>query len=136
MYSITQRLCFKSILLVGCGGILKTNGGVVKSPEHPNEYPSSSTCTWIIVAPPGNVIQLSWLLFQLEQSSVCSFDYVEVYNNHTTNELLGKYCGTSLPPTLISSSNVITIKFVTDSSINYEGFMASYTFVDETSGMY
>lgn len=121
-------------IFTGCGGILKENAGVVKSPEHPDYYQSDLICMWIIVAPPGDVIQLTWLLFNLEESNSCSFDYVEIYNSHVNNELVGRFCGSKPPPVLVSSSNTLTIKFVTDSSINYDGFMASYIFTNELSG--
>uniref|UniRef100_A0A1Y1LNZ2 Cubilin n=1 Tax=Photinus pyralis TaxID=7054 RepID=A0A1Y1LNZ2_PHOPY len=120
-----------STIDVGCGGIVKEHTGTIKSPEHPISYPSDQTCMWVIVAPQNYVVQLSWLLFSLEESATCGFDYVEVYNNHTVNELAGRYCGNKLPPNMISSSNVLTIKFVSDGTITFEGFMVSYVFVDQ-----
>ncbi|KAK5640278.1 hypothetical protein RI129_011089 [Pyrocoelia pectoralis] len=122
-----------STIDIGCGGILKEHSSTIKSPEHPTVYPTDKTCTWVIVAPEGFAIQLSWVLFSLEESTTCGFDYVEIYNNHTVNELLGRFCGTKLPPNMVSSSNVVTIKFVSDSSINFDGFMVSYVFVDQES---
>ncbi|KAK4871991.1 hypothetical protein RN001_016115 [Aquatica leii] len=118
---------------VGCGGILKSQTGVIKSTLDAGAYLSGSTCMWVIVAPQGFSIQLTWIMFKLEESSVCGFDYVEVYNNHTVNELIGKYCGNKLPPNSVSSSNIVTVKFVSDQSINYDGFVLSYSFVDQES---
>ncbi|KAF5295928.1 hypothetical protein FQR65_LT10359 [Abscondita terminalis] len=118
---------------VGCGGILKSPSGVIKSVSDAGSYVGGSTCMWVIAAPPGYAIQLTWVMFHLEESSTCGFDYVEVYNNHTVSELMGRYCGNKVPPTLISSSNVVTVKFVSDQSLNYEGFILSYALVDEES---
>ncbi|KAF5282685.1 hypothetical protein FQA39_LY17492 [Lamprigera yunnana] len=116
---------------IGCGGILKANSGIITSSTDAGSYLSDSTCMWVIVAPQQYIIQLKWLTFALEESSICEFDYVEVYNNHTAHELIGKYCGSKLPPTIISGSNIVTIKFVSDKSYNFEGFSVSYTFVSE-----
>lgn len=94
------------------------------------------SCKWIIVAPFGYAIQITWIKFSLERHSDCTFDYVEIYENNTiTGELqrIGTYCGQTKPPSIISSFNVVTVLFVTDSSVNDLGFILSYTFVEEKS---
>lgn len=91
-------------------------------------------CKWIIVAPFGHAIQLTWVKFDLERHSECAFDYVEVYENNTITgkaQRIGKYCGQTKPPSIISSFNIVTITFVTDSSVNDLGFLLSYTFIEE-----
>ena len=40
-----------------------------------------------------------------------------------------------MPPTLTSSSNVLTVVFKSDSSIAHDGFSASYTALDGSLGM-
>lgn len=91
-------------------------------------------CKWIIVAPLGYAIQITWVKFSLERHSDCSFDYVELYENNTItgkSQRIGTYCGQTKPPSVISSFNIITIFFVTDSSVSELGFLLSYTFVEE-----
>ncbi len=39
---------------------------------------------------------------------------------------MGKFCGQSIPRKLISSSNFMTIKFVSDISVTLRGFSADY----------
>lgn len=122
---------------MGCGGILKQDAGLVKSPQYPSQYLTNANCTWVIVAPVGNVIQISWLMFHLEQSSLCTFDYVEIFDNNTRSGFggsLGKFCGNTIPPVMISTSNVMSINFVTDPTVNLDGFMANYFFVNENHG--
>ena len=41
-----------------------------------------------------------------------------------------RFCGADMPPTLTSSSNVLTLVFKSDSSISREGFSASYVALD------
>lgn len=95
-------------------------------------------CNWVLLAPHNHVISISWLLFNLEESYECIYDYVEVFDNNTIKEYggsLGKYCGTKAPPALTSSSNVVTIRYYMDESINLDGFIFSYVFLSENKGM-
>lgn len=43
--------------------------------------------------------------------------------------LVGTFCGTSIPSYFVSSGNLLTIHFVTDSSVQRQGFNASYSAV-------
>lgn len=91
-------------------------------------------CTWIIFAPKGYIIQLNWLAFELENTrSYSCYDYVQIFDDITTNEEIGKYCGSTRPPDVTSSTNVLTIKFTTDFSQNYGGFELSYKFVNASN---
>ncbi|KAK9889124.1 hypothetical protein WA026_004393 [Henosepilachna vigintioctopunctata] len=119
---------------IGCGGILKNRVGAISSPGVGGYYSTGRKCTWVIAAPPGRVIQLTWITFQIEYRFVCDHDYVLVYDNNTNSErggLIGRYCGNKLPPALVSTSNVLTIVFVSDLNPNTGGFTLSYHFVDE-----
>lgn len=91
-------------------------------------------CKWIIVAPFGHAVHLTWVKFDLEKHNQCAFDYVEVYENNTVtgkSQRIGKYCGSTKPPSIITTSNVVTIVFITDSTVNEVGFVLSYTFIEE-----
>ncbi|XP_023016013.2 cubilin [Leptinotarsa decemlineata] len=119
---------------VGCGGILRNKFGTISPSVVDGSYAPSSSCTWLIIAPPQNVIQLTWMTFNLEQSYDCSYDNVQVFDNNTDlgmGGLIGKYCGFNAPPILLSSSNMMTVVFTSDVSINMDGFLASYTFIPE-----
>ncbi|XP_060075561.1 cubilin-like [Ylistrum balloti] len=113
-----------------CGGELTDHSGSIQSPGHPNTYPHGANCTWRIIVSPGFIIRLSFNSFTLEGSSsaTCYFDYVDVYDNSSAIESsrIGRYCGRMTPPSVTSTSNVMTITFSADSSIAHEGFTASY----------
>ncbi|XP_018577861.1 cubilin-like [Anoplophora glabripennis] len=122
---------------LGCGGILRNKLGNIASPVRPEGYyPPSLKCTWVIIAPPKSVIQLTWITFSLEQSYECSYDNVQIFDNNTElgmGGLIGKYCGSNLPPILMSSGNIMTIVFVTDVTIHMDGFLATYTFMSDSN---
>lgn len=66
--------------------------------------------------------------FHLEASSSCRYDYVAVYDGQDIlAPLLGKFCGSVLPPDLRSSTNQLFIVFKTDASGNGIGWRAVYT---------
>lgn len=43
-----------------------------------------------------------------------------------TAPLFGKYCGSTLPAPILSSTNVLWIRFKSDSSVSHAGFRAVY----------
>ncbi|XP_076174105.1 cubilin isoform X2 [Ptiloglossa arizonensis] len=116
-----------------CGGLLKSPTGTIQSPlEEDNKYYDDENCIWTIQAPPGHVIQLMWLTFDLESQFHCRHDYVKVYENYTItgSHPLGTFCGTKKPPTMMTQGNVMTVEFNTDFTIARDGFVASYLFID------
>jgi len=46
-----------------------------------------------------------------------------------------RYCGVQRPPTMTSTNNMMTVMFVSDRSVTTEGFLASYTTINATSGI-
>ncbi|KAL1493429.1 hypothetical protein ABEB36_011486 [Hypothenemus hampei] len=121
-------------LNIGCGGVLLDNfKNIIYPPNGESTYSALKACKWVIAAPLGYVIKLTWLSFNIEQSSDCSFDYVSVYDNGTSDnqKLLGVYCGNKLPPVLLTQSNIATITFNSDATYQLEGFSLSYIFIKD-----
>lgn len=124
---------------VGCGGIIK-RPGVTITPPLPfagSGYANDARCSWIIIAPKDHIVQLSFTSFHLESGNDCSYDSLAVYSEYMTAATesenvppIGKYCGSSLPPVLQSSGNVLALVFRSDDSISGNGFSATYNFVD------
>ncbi|XP_034244978.1 cubilin [Thrips palmi] len=119
-----------------CGGILKDRHGLIESPRGSDgNHPSDAKCSWLLVAPPGHVVQLTFVSLVLEKTRECDFDYVAVYDNSTVpgmGGLLGRFCGKTIPPVMTSTDSVMNVVFRSDSSLNKEGFTATYTFLDQT----
>ncbi|XP_041918677.1 membrane frizzled-related protein [Alosa sapidissima] len=111
-----------------CGGQKTGLSGSFSSPNHPKPYPHQQLCTWHISVEDGHVIRLSFRNFSLETQDVCEFDYVEVHDSADTGDdsVLGRYCGSGLPPDLTSSGTVMTVVFVADEGVADSGFYASY----------
>uniref|UniRef100_A0A1A8L820 Membrane frizzled-related protein n=1 Tax=Nothobranchius pienaari TaxID=704102 RepID=A0A1A8L820_9TELE len=111
-----------------CGGQTFGPYGSLASPNHPKPYPHQQLCTWHISVDKGHVITLSFRNFSLETQDVCEFDYVEVHDssNAEAGRLLGRFCGTTIPPDLTSSGSHMTVVFVADEGVADSGFSATY----------
>ena len=56
-----------------------------------------------------------------------SYDSLTIYDGgSSTSVMIGKYCGNSIPPSLVSSSNEVLIKFQSDGSWTESGFKMEY----------
>ncbi|XP_062873439.1 membrane frizzled-related protein [Trichomycterus rosablanca] len=111
-----------------CGGQKTGPSGSLSSPNHPKPYPNQQRCTWQIFAEEGQLIRLSFHNFSLETQDNCEFDYVEVHDSSSAKDgsVLGRYCGSDLPPVLTSSGPVFTVVFVADEGVADSGFYAFY----------
>ena len=64
---------------------------------------------------------------QNKQLSIFSFDSLTIYDgDSSTSPMMGKYCGDSIPPSHVSSSNAILINFQSDSAYTVAGFKMEY----------
>ena len=61
----------------------------------------------------------------IENENLCRYDSVEVRKDDI-NAVGEKFCGSTLPPVQISSSNQMLISFTSDYSITGRGFRATY----------
>ena len=109
---------------------------MIESPNFPNVYPHNRNCSWTIVAPLGNRINLTFSHFDVEEHSVsgrligtpeCQYDFVEVKQANGT--LLGHFCGSSLPAEIGSTGDRVTIRFMSDMSVAHNGFRLEWRVV-------
>ncbi|XP_043375310.1 LOW QUALITY PROTEIN: deleted in malignant brain tumors 1 protein [Dermochelys coriacea] len=108
-----------------CGGVLQYSSGTFQSPFYPGNYPNNADCVWEIEAVSNYLITLSFRDISTEGGS-CQYDYIEIYDGPLyTSPLLGKICYNSYF-TYTSSSNLMTVRFHSDSSITKKGFRADY----------
>ena len=62
--------------------------------------------------------------------SYFSYDSLTIYDGgSTSSDLVGIFCGNSLPPSHISSSHEVLIHFQTNSVGSYDGFQIEYSTV-------
>ena len=114
------------LLYLGCNGTpqnITAWSGLVSSPNYPDNYGFNQYCQWRVSVPSIMGIQLVFSYFQLEPTSDCSKDYVELREGST---ILGKFCGSKLPPVIYADSGSITITFRSDGNKTDKGFLAKF----------
>ncbi|XP_025082146.1 bone morphogenetic protein 1 homolog isoform X2 [Pomacea canaliculata] len=111
-----------------CGGEYNASYGSITSPLYPSQYPPDQDCVYIIRAPTGYRITLTFLSFELAADIIdCKQDYLQIRDGGSgTSPSLGIYCNTT-GYTRRSTSNTMWIRFRSDSSQSAGGFHASYT---------
>lgn len=65
---------------------MKEPNGMIQPPHENGSYFDNEECIWTIQAPPGYVVQLNWMSFNLEYHSDCANDYVNIYENYTSHD--------------------------------------------------
>jgi hypothetical protein len=105
-----------------------TEPGVFRSENWPNgTYAPNSLCEWVIQIDDGLTLTLEFLNFTLESSEGCKSDYVEVYDGASDNaDLVGVYCGQTPPGIITATDGALFVRFVSDESVEYQGFLARY----------
>ncbi|NP_445784.3 cubilin precursor [Rattus norvegicus] len=113
--------------IASCGGTVSGDSGVIESIGYPTlPYANNVFCQWFIRGLPGHYLTLSFEDFNLQSSPGCTKDFVEIWENHTSGRVLGRYCGNSTPSSVDTSSNVASVKFVTDGSVTASGFRLQF----------
>ncbi|XP_062813404.1 procollagen C-endopeptidase enhancer 1 [Anolis carolinensis] len=112
-----------------CGGEHTGDTGYIASPGFPDPYPPGQTCTWTITVPEGQVVMLSFRVFDLEPDPVCRYDWLEVFNGHSAAEgqRLGRFCGTFRPGAVLSTSNRMMLRMASDESTGGRGFLVWFS---------
>lgn len=122
-----------------CHNTVRGFWGVIESPNFPDKYEHSRNCSWIINAPIGNRINLTFSHFNLEEpgeENSCNYDYLEIKqgSDNVSNSELGKFCGSdNLPPKIHSTEHQVFINFFTDDYVANNGFRLEWV-VDGCGG--
>ena len=73
-----------SSLCAECGGSIEGTSGEISSPGYPNSFAHRHLCTWVITAPQGRAVTITFEDFDLEQPvswanrSSCQYDWIMV----------------------------------------------------------
>jgi hypothetical protein len=115
-----------------CGGTYTSSKGDISSPLHPDgKYKHNLLCDYVIQMPVGTRVRLEFVKFSLEDSATCKFDKLEIYEGRNDGRdsdqgLIGRFCGSQMPPLITSLSNIVTMRFTSDWSSSDEGFHVFY----------
>ncbi|XP_074658183.1 suppressor of lurcher protein 1-like isoform X2 [Tubulanus polymorphus] len=116
----------------------KSKSGVIKSMNYPQTYPKTS-CVYNFYGRGRERVQIIFEDFELYFDHPDKYDpkdcngvdslRVTVYINGSASEM-NPYCGSKLPPALMSSNHQMTLRFVSvENPVGVRGFKARYKFV-------
>uniref|UniRef100_A0A8C3I7Z9 Cubilin n=1 Tax=Chrysemys picta bellii TaxID=8478 RepID=A0A8C3I7Z9_CHRPI len=126
-YMINNRVRF-TYQTAGCSREYNQSFGYLKSPGWPGLHPNNLDCTIILQAPPNHTISLFFHAFNLEDSSRCSLDFLEVRNGSDAGSpLLGRYCGNTVPNPIFPKNHVVYLRFKSDILVARDGFEITWT---------
>merc|ERR1719244_70270 len=134
--SVNIAPSLKSWALIGActgGRCPGTQGGTLKSPNYPENYPDKADVKYILETEEGSHIELVFNAFSLEDSlgGVCSNDYVRVINTNRTT--FGKFCGENRPGPIKSDGSKMSVRFYSDATVNRRGFEANWKSIKNPS---
>uniref|UniRef100_A0A8W4FEE8 Scavenger receptor cysteine-rich domain-containing protein DMBT1 n=1 Tax=Sus scrofa TaxID=9823 RepID=A0A8W4FEE8_PIG len=105
-----------------CGGFLSQAAGGFNSPFYPGNYPNNANCVWDIEVQNNYRVTVVFRDVQLEG---CNFDYIEVFDGpYRSSPLLARVCNGASGS--FTSSNFMSIRFISDVSVTRAGFRANY----------
>ncbi|XP_024877465.1 tolloid-like protein 2 isoform X4 [Temnothorax curvispinosus] len=130
-----QRKGFLATHSTACGGHLMATDRVRHLYSHAKygyyHYDHRTDCDWVIEAPLGKNVHLSFLSFQLEYETECGYDFVEVFSGlDASSPPYGRFCGNSNTTDFISMSEALLVRFRTDDTISNKGFVAIFVAID------
>ncbi|KAK3729262.1 hypothetical protein QZH41_011898, partial [Actinostola sp. cb2023] len=130
------RIEYKAVKKPGCGlSNLTAETGLAKyltTPNFPDNYPGSLNCTWRITSPAGHLVQLIFTDFDTlrDQGSLRSCKYsdsLNIYDSHSEFvNLVGKYCGSTVPADVVSSGRYLYLTFSGVFYATRKGFRIEY----------
>ncbi|XP_018609270.1 CUB domain-containing protein 2 [Scleropages formosus] len=123
---------FKAYYYSGeCQQVLTAIRGNFTSPHYPSIYPNNINCHWMITLAAGYRIKLYFNSMELEDrnslTDECDYDSVVVHDGGSkTDPLLGSWCSSEQPPSLLSKGNKLLVILSSDRNSAFKGFSASY----------
>ena len=127
-----NKTCF--LKTTDCFNIIVEPNGHINTTGFPDSpYAPNTTCTWIIWLTTYGGIELEFDEIDIEDSPDCVKDRVTIWNGKEGESLSSSYCGNQTPPIFKSSTEIVTINFISDDTVNNKGFSLRYRGLTEQS---
>ena len=102
---------------------MRRNGQtIITSPYSPDLYPSNVDCNWLLLAPQGYRLGISFEYFRTSSS-----DKLKIYDGSTSYfTRIGEFSGHQSPSDILSSTESLYLEFKSDSRRGKKGFKIEY----------
>jgi len=124
-YSSPTKFCSSNVTVTAQTGTIEDGSG----PSY--QYANNSNCRWTIQPPEATQINITFTEFSTEPIN----DKVRIIDL-VSNTLVGEYSGSTLPAPLQINTSKVLVQFITNSSIQGNGWKLNYstlTDIDENS---
>lgn len=110
-----------------CNGVattLTTASGAFSDGSGADKYANNANCAWLIQPTNAKTVTLNFTEFDIELNS----DWVIIYDGiNNTAPVLGKFSGSTLPPSVTSTTGNMYVVFLSDLGLRANGWTANYT---------
>lgn len=122
------KLNYKAVVN-NCGGTLTGSSGEITSPGYPNAQYRQKTCVWTVTVPKGRRIKVEILDLDLTRTgfSGLSMQMLSFYQDAKSFIRITTLSGSTIPPPIYSSDNVMKIRYFVLNSANIKGFKLRYS---------
>lgn len=120
-----------------CGGLFRDQrSAFITSPDYPYSYGAHRLCVWRIETRPEMRIKLTftgWFDIRSDNHETCFMDYIEITRTGSFETDSHRYCGQTRPRTIVSKTNRLELKFVSDCCEEGRGFKVRFDVVPARS---
>ncbi|KAL0861374.1 hypothetical protein ABMA27_008922 [Loxostege sticticalis] len=104
-----------------------------RNKNNTDTYASGVNCNTTIYGPDGTVIELTFVdMFHIEDHPQCIYDYLEIRDGEKGySDEIETLCGHQFPRQIVTTGPYAWLKFVSDDTIEYEGFRINIAFRQE-----
>jgi Zn-dependent metalloprotease len=110
-----------------CNGVattLTTASGTISDGSGADKYANNAHCAWLIQPTNAKTVTLNFTDFDTE----LNYDGVLIYDgSNNTAPILGGFSGTSIPPSITSTTGSMYVEFISNINLRANGWTANYT---------
>lgn len=130
------------VSLSPCGGSFHAARGTITSKNYPVQggYPSKTVCEYYIHGSMNTILNVTFQDLHLPSGANCSsLDNIKIYSivpgENNTDIDQGTFCGTQLPPPIITENNLMKVVFTSfNAQTMYRGFKLAFSSTDNRCG--
>lgn len=136
---ITKKIIVGEQVIMGnqqittCSAIFYDKGSSFSNYSNNEDY-----TTTFLAATASQPVKAEFQMFDVEVESSCGYDYLNIFNGpNSASSLIGSYCGTNVPPIIISShpSGALTFVFHSDGAVTGLGWQALISCAGSGTGL-
>lgn len=118
----SEDFVIQNTTVTTCSGIFYDTGGAGDNYSDNEDFIMT-----FLPAQAGSKVSLEFIAFTVEYDNNCDYDYLRIYDGENTSAaLIGEYCGSNSPGTVLATNNAgaLTFEFHSDFSVNESGWIA------------